>query len=273
MTDRRFSERRLSLLGGFRLSVGDEVVDGNGAGQRVLAYLAVRCRRQPVRRCALAEELWADVPAAQASSSLRSVMWRLPRPEGRRLVVPTGPSDLSLADDVVVDVWEVERAAAVLACTGEHPVAKGPLLDDLSGLTTELLPGWDEEWLVLEREAHRQTRMHYLEQIAQHRRRRGQFAGSLDAALRAAVCDPLRESAHRHVIQTHLAEGNVSEALRHFKLYRRMLADELGLSPSPAMRGLVAHAQGRPVDTVLSAVGGPAPATAARPRPRGPTSR
>jgi DNA-binding SARP family transcriptional activator len=60
--------------------------------------------------------------------------------------------------------------------------------------------------------------------------------------------EPLRESAHRAVIEVHLAEGNPGEALRQYDLYRRLLRVELGLSPSQAIRSLVAHLLGRPTD-------------------------
>jgi DNA-binding SARP family transcriptional activator len=46
----------------------------------------------------------------------------------------------------------------------------------------------------------------------------------------------------------HLAEGNAAEALRQYQTYRSLLADELGLGPSPALRRLVAPLLGRPVD-------------------------
>ena len=63
---------------------------------------------------------------------------------------------------------------------------------------------------------------------------------ALDYALLALLAEPLRESAHRHVLEAHLAEGNPAEALRHDEGYRRLLRHELGLAPSPAIRQLVA---------------------------------
>ena len=60
--------------------------------------------------------------------------------------------------------------------------------------------------------------------------------------------DRLGESAHQRVIAVHLAEDNHAEALRQYDHYRRLLAAELGLAPSPSIRGLVAPLLGRPVD-------------------------
>jgi len=225
-------ERRLSLLGGFRLSASGTAYEVSTAGQRLLAYLAVRWGRQPVRRSYVVDELWADTPPQQGLSSLRSVLWRLPRPGGHRLVDVTSASELVLAPDVVADVWQVTEAAALV--DGGLAVDAAPAVP-VAALRNDLLPGWDEEWVLLEREAYRQARMHYLELLAEKLRAAGRYAASLQAALTAVECDPLRESAHRCVIETHLAEGNASEALRHYRLYHGLIGRELGLQPSPAM--------------------------------------
>ena len=64
--------------------------------------------------------------------------------------------------------------------------------------------------------------------------------------------EPLRESAHRRVIEVHLAEGNHAEALRQYQPCRLLVRDELGLGPTAEIRGLVSRLLGRPAD-----VGGP----------------
>jgi DNA-binding SARP family transcriptional activator len=71
---------------------------------------------------------------------------------------------------------------------------------------------------------------------------------ALQAGLTAVSAEPLRESAHRRVVEVHLAEGNPAEALRQYQSYRQLLRAELGLIPSPAIRSLVAHLLGRPAD-------------------------
>jgi DNA-binding SARP family transcriptional activator len=249
--------RRLSLLGGFELTCDEVPLDLSGAGQRVLAFLALRTHQRPVRRASVAEQLWADAPAQQAASSLRSVLWRLPRPHGHKLVTTTSASDLRLAPDIGVDLWQVEEGAEVAPGEGSSP----RVADRLSSLALDLLPGWDESWLVVEQEAYRQTRMHHLEHLAALLRRAGRFAAALQAALTAVRGEPLRESAHRCVIEVHLAEGNHAEALRQYQAYRRLLAEELGLPPSPVIRSLVAPLLGRPADLTADRAGARRPAT------------
>jgi transcriptional activator len=52
--------------------------------------------------------------------------------------------------------------------------------------------------------------------------------------------DPLRESAHRRLIELHLADGNPAAALRQYTTYQTLVRSELGVSPSPEIRNLVA---------------------------------
>jgi DNA-binding SARP family transcriptional activator len=234
---------RLFLLGSFELFFDGEPLRVSSPAQRLLAYLAISQRRRPTRRAGLAEQLWEEATPARAASNLRSVLWRLPRPRGRQLVV-SDATTVQLSQDVDVDLWNAEALVAELCAAGPAPASVG----DLSGLGADLLPDWHDEWLIVERESYRQKRLHALERSSQHLREAEMFNEALAAGLAAVQCEPLRESAHRRVIEVHLAEGNHAEALRQFHGYRSLLARELGLPPSPAIRRLVAGLVGRPVD-------------------------
>ena len=237
---------QLSVLGGFELALDDRPQPVCTAGQRVLAHLAVHSRVRAVRRTTLAETLWCDAAPNRAAASLRSVLWRLPRLPGAELVTSTA-STVRLGADVVVDLWDAEDHAAGLAeGTGAVP--------PVAAFTRDLLPGWSEDWLLVEQESHRQTRLHALEQLCARLRDEARHPAALRAGLAAVRCEPLRETAHREVIRVHLAEGNHAEALRQYDSFRRLLADELGLRPSDGIRALVAPLLGRPIETRTPAV-------------------
>lgn len=236
---------RLSLLGGFELVFDDDAVRLSSSAQRLLAHLAVTHRHRPARRTALAEQLWPEASPAQAASNLRSVLWRLPRPRGRQLV-RCEATVVRLSADVDVDFWVGEDLTTALCATEDLSFHPAP--QDLALLADDLLPDWYDDWLAVERESYRQRRLHALERYSARLRDQGRFVDALWAGLRAVQSEPLRETAHRRVIEVHLAEGNHAEALRQFDGYRRLLADELGLPPSPAIRDLVAPLLGRPVD-------------------------
>jgi DNA-binding SARP family transcriptional activator len=228
---------RVDVLGGFACMSADEQVPLAARAERLVAFLALH--RRPVRRQQLAGTLWADSPDERASASLRSTLWRLPRPRGVPLVAAT-PTHIRLREGIDVDLWHADDS---LSRPDEH--------DDrvaLRLLCADVLPDWGEDWVLLERERHRQRRLHALERQCRHHGGLGDFEAALAAGLAAVSGEPLRESAHRAVIEVHLAEGNPGEALRQYDLYRRLLRVELGLSPSQAIRSLVAHLLGRPTD-------------------------
>jgi DNA-binding SARP family transcriptional activator len=53
--------------------------------------------------------------------------------------------------------------------------------------------------------------------------------------------EPLRESAHRAVVSVHLAEHNVVEAVRHYRAFRKLLGEELGMEPSPDFTSMLPY--------------------------------
>src|SRR4029450_4433688 len=114
-------------------------------------------------------------------------------------------------------------------------------------LSAELLPDWNDDWVLLEAEEWRQLRLHALEALAgclAAAGRWGEAAGAASAAVRA---DPLRESARASLIQVHLAGGNQSEAVREFARYQALLHVDLGLEPTLRLRDLIEglHSQER----------------------------
>ncbi|TRO56199.1 bacterial transcriptional activator domain-containing protein, partial [Streptomyces sp. IB201691-2A2] len=110
------------------------------------------------------------------------------------------------------------------------------LVEDLS---QQLLPGWEEDWLALERERWDQMRLYALESLAQQFQSASQYLPALQAALAATAVDPIRETPHRILVEVHLAEGNVASAIKRYRDYRRFLQRELRVAPSPQMTQLV----------------------------------
>jgi DNA-binding SARP family transcriptional activator len=235
------------VLGEFALRAENGPVVVRRAQQRLLAFLAVS--RRPVSRFLLSQRLWDAADDRRGASALRSTLWRLPRPTGVPLVT-TSATHVSLSETVVVDLWQREHQAKQLRrprLSGDGGAPAEPA-EPQEAWTEDLLPEWTDEWLMVERESYRQLRLHALEQLSQRLRTTGQHAAALMAALAAVQADPLRESSHRSVIAVHLDEGNPAEALRQFHVYRRLLARELGLPPSPTIRELVGPLLGRPLE-------------------------
>jgi DNA-binding SARP family transcriptional activator len=223
------------LLDGFRLYQDGARVPLPDTGQRVVALLALH--PTTLSRAFVAGSLWPERPDHQAHGSLRTAVWRLHKLCSGLLTVSA--HDLALASDVTVDVREFMLSAQqLLAGSSQQSVSPEA---DWPWSSMELLPGWYDDWVVAERERIRQLHLHALESVAEQLTNRGHFGAALEAALRVVRVDPLRESAHRLVIQVHVAEGNVWEALRQYTVYRSLLWDELQVAPSRQMQELTSH--------------------------------
>ena len=221
---------RLRLLHAFELVCDGEPVTLPMSAQRVAAFLAVHDR--PLMRSYVAGSLWLDTPEERAQASLRSALWRLHRCS-RELVEAAGHR-LAIGPEVEVDLRNAEELARrALRETGPD------VLELAAGrLTEDLLPDWYDDWVLLEREQFRQLRLRALDALCDRLTCEGRLGEALDVGLTAVVGEPLRESAHRAVIRVHLADGNPGEAIRQYRLCRRLLG-ELGIRPSQQIEDLV----------------------------------
>jgi DNA-binding SARP family transcriptional activator len=222
---------RLALLGTFELRVTRQPLCVPLPGQRLLAFLGLAC---PADRQSVAGHLWPDATETRASSSLRSALSKLQRlcPDA----VVNGGRHLALSPAVQVDVHELRALA------GQVIAGNGTALDaalQLLRLGGELLPSWDEEWLIFDREELRHIRLQALECCASRLCRSGQFGAALLVTYEAIRSDPLRESAHRLLVGIHMGQGNRLEALRAARSYSTQLWLDCKARPSPIMEELV----------------------------------
>ncbi len=215
----------LTLLGGFSLTVDDRAVELTPVTERLVALLALAGRSS---RSRVAGTLWPDSSQRRASACLRSGVWRVNR-AASGLIAATRFT-LDVRPEVEVDVQRYVHMATSALDSGSTT----PATDALGALGHggELLPDWDDDWLLADRERLRQLRLHMLEEQAERLARARNYALALDAALTALVADPVRESAYRTIMRIHLAEGNASEARRAYLACRTALRRDLGVEPS-----------------------------------------
>ncbi|MET8233208.1 BTAD domain-containing putative transcriptional regulator [Micromonospora sp. NPDC005298] len=219
----------LHLLGGFRLLRDTVPVVVPRGLQRVIALIGLR---PGATRSQLAGLLWPDVSEERALSSLRTALWRLRQDPCCPMTV--AGDTVRLGPAVRLDVDELVGTAARVR-DGDDPCTARAL----AAGRHDLLPGWYDDWVLLDRERLRQLRLHMLERVAGQHLAAGRHGEALEAALEAMAAEPLRETPHRLVVRIHLAEGNAFEAVHAFYVYRDLLRRELRLEPSPAMSALL----------------------------------
>jgi DNA-binding SARP family transcriptional activator len=222
----------LSLLGGFELRCGGRAVRVPLSVERVLAFVALQNR--PINRSVVAGTLWPETTDERAGANLRSALWRLRRISVNLL--ETSAMHLRLGTGAAVDAHQLTASIwRILDPSGD------PATEDLLHVCgpSDLLPGWYEDWVLVERERLRQLRLHALETLCERLTAKRRFGPAVEAGLVAVHEEPLRESAQRALIRTYLAEGNAAEAIRQYRRYRQTLDEELGLEPSSEMDDLV----------------------------------
>jgi DNA-binding SARP family transcriptional activator len=219
----------LCVLGTFAVRCDGDAITIASTGQRVLAGLAVHGRS--ALRSRLAEMLWPDSAPDRAIANLRCAIWRMP--DVVRSSLHKHGQFVALGPRWRIDLDEATAGAQQLR-NGASPAAL-----DHNVFAFDLLPDWDESWLMISRERHRQLRLHALEELAAQQLQRGQSLDAADTALHAVATDPLRESAQSLLVRAHLACGNRAAAWQQYERFRILLADELGVEPGPELAALV----------------------------------
>jgi len=223
----------LSLLNGFRLCRNMDPIRLPLSAQRLIAFVALRDR--PLSRLEVAGSLWPEVSERRSNGSLRSTLWRLRQKAGN--LVRATAAGLKLDTTVTVDF---RQASAVIRTVLVGPPNRQVTLSPYLLEPGDLLAGWYDDWVLLERERFRQLRLRALELTCQQLAESGRVGEAIFAGSTAVATEPLRETARRVLIQAYLAEGNYAEALGQYRAYRQMLRVELGLEPSPHIKALIA---------------------------------
>jgi len=241
------SSLTLQLLGGFCLAQGGERVAVSQPAEKLLAFLGLH--QTFLARRYVSGSLWCETSDERASGRLRTALWQLRAIDP--LLVSGDRARIGLGPIVQVDVRQMERQATrLLNHKDGHDV-------DLELFRDDLLPDWNDEWVMNEQIQLRHLRLEVLDTIASDSLRRGDYGTAGRSALTAARADPLRESSHRLLVRAHLASGNRVEAMRQFSEYADLLQREFGLTPSSAMvaltEGLISSGAAHDRDTSPSA--------------------
>ncbi len=218
------AHHQLQVLGGFRLVNDGCTLDVPVTAAKLLAMLAIHER--PLARSRVAGEFWPELPERRAAANLRTTVWRLPNVP--RTFLNTTGTTIALADAVEVDL-QVARGVVRELLDANEP--REPSRAKVELLSRPLLPEWDEDWLVFERERVRQLHIHALERLGQAFLDSGDPLSAVDVGITVVGVEPLRESAHVLLMSAYLASGNRADARRCYDRYRDLLRRELDLEP------------------------------------------
>lgn len=239
----------IDLLGRFAVRRDSRVIEtAEFGGRRVrqLVRILAAERGHVVTRDALIEALWAEQLPADPATNLNVVVNRARRALGEPDAIQTaeGGYVLRSGPEIVVDVEQFERH--VLLALDAHSTGD---LAAASSAAQAAIQLWDNpfpedayaDWARAHRDRLERLQQDALEVAATARLSMGNAREAVNLATEAVVRQPLREAAHVLLIRAYAADGDQAAAVSAYLGLRRILADELGIDPSPEAVALYQH--------------------------------
>ena len=148
-----------------------------------------------------------------------SALWRTPSPAGIDIVVADA-THLQLNPLVEVDFRAtIAHAQAILDAT-TPAIEAIDVARELCSFGDDLLPGWYDDWLSMEREKIHHLRLQALDEVGEALFAAGRLADALQIALASVQTEPLRETSHRLAVRVHVQQGNIAEAIKQYARIR-----------------------------------------------------
>jgi DNA-binding SARP family transcriptional activator len=242
-------ELHLHVLGEVTATRDGAVVDLGGRRQRAVLAALVMQRDQVVPADRLVDCVWGDRPPASANGALQAYVSHLrrrlePDASARQregVVARAGPGYVLRLPTDAVDAWAFEAAVesaaglapaeAVCALDSALRLWRGPAYADYAG----------EAWAEAEIARLTELRVVARERLLGTRLELGEaqlVIGDLEALVKE---DPLREERWRLLTLALYRAHRQAAALAALRRARKVLADELGVDPGPALRSLEAE--------------------------------
>ena len=234
------------LFGGFAVRGGSVVLgphDVGGAKPRQLLEVLLVFAGTTVSKDRLVEVLWPERAPRQAVATLESYVSllrsRLRRVAGERALIRTGVRGYRIErEDVDVDLHLFD--VLVDTARREEPAVAADLLERALALADQPLLVEEEaaSWADDVRRAHGARMVGALLAGAVLAHQQDDVPAAVRYADRVLAREPLSEAAWAVKIEALERAGRAAEALAEYGLCRRMLAEELGCAPGPALQAV-----------------------------------
>lgn len=215
------------LLGGLKVELDDEPIEiASRPAQALLAYLALQSGFDQ-RREKLAGSLWPESTESNARGNLRQALWQLRKSIGDK-AIQADKASIGLRQDqpFTIDVIRLEREAKS-ATTGEDWI-------NWAGLYRgELLPGWYDDWVILERERLEALFQRHMASALQVMVKEGRWNAVLQWAEHWISLGHVPEPAYRALMTAYAAQGDAAALVATYERCVQALESELGVQPSP----------------------------------------
>ena len=232
------------------LGILDVVSDGQSfqlgpPKQRAVLAILLLNANQIVSTDRLIDLIWGDSPPRTAAHSIQIYVSELRRilsaGSPAQVIFTRPPGYVIEAEPDAIDARRFERlieSGTRALQNGDPPAGVGALREALRLWAQPLSEFSDEAFALGEIRRLVQLRLGALEELAGAELSLGHDRDVLVLVGQALEVDPLRERSRELEMLALYRSGRHAEALRSYEKFRRMLADELGLEPSPSIRRL-----------------------------------
>src|SRR3989442_215550 len=236
----------LELLGTLSLRDEARLVPVAAQQKRPLGLLAILglAGGQGLSRDRIEAYLWPESSGARAQHALDQTVYAIRQALGSDLILSTA-RELRLNPDLVrVDVWEFEQAIRAGQWTAAVGHYKGPLLEGFHFADRHEL----ESWIDTNRTRLRLEYQKVIEVLANSSAKAGDHPQSVTWWRRLANSDPLSAGATKKLMLALAAGGDRAGAVKHARLYRELVRQELEMEPDSEIEDLAASLS-RPATT------------------------
>jgi DNA-binding SARP family transcriptional activator len=217
---------------------GEHVVLPRPKQQELLALLLMR-RGETVSTDWLLENLWAGAPPAEARASLQNYVSQLRKALGPDVLVTRAPGYVLAVKPEQTDVGRFERLVEE-GCAAERPAERAAKLREGLALWrgSALTEAPQSAFAEVEAARLEELRVEAFEDAIDAELALGAGAGLVSELEQMVAQEPFRERLRAQLMLALYRSGRQAAALEAFQRARATLAEELGLEPSPALRGL-----------------------------------
>jgi predicted ATPase len=215
------------LLGKFKVSQdGQSIKIPSRPMQELLAYLILNTGTAH-RREKLAGLLWPDSDESSARHNLRQTLWRLGKAIGK---------DYFLTDKVSVAFnpqAEYRFDVAILQAADTEQKSADQLIESVSVYTDVLLPGFYDEWVLLEQERLQAVYEDRMQMLLERLAQEGRWRESREWAERWIAQGRVPEAAYRALMLAHAGVGDQAGVIAVYQRCVAALDEKVGVEPSP----------------------------------------
>ncbi len=222
------------LLGQFNVLLNDQTIEiSSRPAQTLLAYLTLH-PGTAFRREMLSGLIWPDANESNARSNLRHALWRIRKAIGEQVA-----QDYFPADDLTLMFWPEPGSWIDAVVVGSKADAAASALEEqVAAYQGDLLPGFYDDWITIERERLQTAFESKCEVLIDRLSREKHWPDVIEWAEHWIKFGAAPEPAYRALMLAHARSGHRAKVKEAYQRCVEALQREFGVEPSEETREL-----------------------------------